>query len=324
MSSAKSPRPSSGPGDLTITAIALFTLGAYGVAAGSVTNASRSVAIGVFALTLFVIGIVWPIVTLSRVRVTVQAPSDATAGDEVPLRIELHGRAARVEVRILDPAGEWMRTLAPTTGTILHVAQRRGVFTHVRVQLRTAAPLGVFVRTRQARVPLPEPITVAPRPRLANVLLGPIPENAEQPSEHAAGTGAADVVRSVRPYVAGDAARLVHWPTSARLGSLVVREHDPPASVGVALVVDLSGPEDWAEDAASVAAGVGRSALTRGGHLMLSTREAGGPVCARVLDVKDLGRRLARAVAGVPADPPDGWPVQRVTAVQAAAPGERR
>ncbi|MGQ0825782.1 MAG: DUF58 domain-containing protein [Actinomycetota bacterium] len=307
-----------GPGDLTVSAMALFTLGAYGVAAGSVTNATRAVALGVFALTLFVIGIVWPIVTLARVSVSCQGPSDATVGDVVPLRVELHGRAARVELRILDPAGAWVRTATPATGTISHIAQRRGVFTHVRVQLRTSAPLGVFVRVRQARVPLPQPITIAPRPLSARPALGPIPENAELPSERSGGHGAADVVRSVRPYVPGDAARLVHWPTSARRGELIVREHDPPGNIGVALVVDLSGPDDWAEEAARVAAGVGRAALARGGQVVLATREAGGAVCARVGDPRELGRRLARAVAGVPADPPGGWPVQHVRAVDTA------
>ena len=46
------------PGDLTLTSIVLFTLGAYGVAAGAATGEQSVVAVGVFAFTLFVIGIV--------------------------------------------------------------------------------------------------------------------------------------------------------------------------------------------------------------------------------------------------------------------------
>jgi uncharacterized protein (DUF58 family) len=312
--SAERPARAHGPGDLTITAVALFALGAYGVAAGSVTGEERAVAVGVFSFTLFAIGLVWPIVALARVELSVTAPPDATVGDEVPLRVAVRGRARRVEVRVLDPTGRWWRTAIPTEGVVPHLATRRGVFDHVRVQIRSSAPLGVFVRTRQARVALPWPITVAPRARAAAVTVRPVPPRVEMPSELAvAGTGS-DAVRAVRHYVPGDPARLVHWPTSARRGSLVVREHDPPANEGIALVVDLTGWEDHAEAAASVAAGVGGAVLARGGRLVLATNEQTGPQCGPVGDRRELGRRLARAVPGSPADPPEGWPVQCVRA----------
>jgi uncharacterized protein (DUF58 family) len=121
-------------------------------------------------------------------------------------------------------------------------------------------------------------------------------------------------VRAVRPYVAGDAARLVHWPTSARRGSLVVREHEPPPAVGVALVIDLSGAPDDTESAASRAAGIGRATLAAGGAVWCCTCEESGPVSAPVADARDLGRRLAAAVAGEPGAPPPGWSVEEVRA----------
>jgi uncharacterized protein (DUF58 family) len=126
--------------------------------------------------------------------------------------------------------------------------------------------------------------------------------------------GGGDTVRAVRPYVPGDPARLVHWPTSARRGTLVVREHEPPPIVGVALVVDLNGFPDHVEDAASRAAGIGRATLEAGGAVWCCTCEADGPVSAPVADRRDLGRRLARATAGEPAPPPPGWPVELVQA----------
>jgi uncharacterized protein (DUF58 family) len=308
-----------GPGDLTVSAVILFTLGAYGVAAGSVTGEERAVAVGVFAFTLFAVGIIWPVVTLSRVSVAVSAPAEGMVGDELPLRVTLYGRASRVEVRVLDPPGAWWRATVPSEGVLTHVANRRGVFTHVRVQIRTSAPLGVFMRVRQARVALPVPIVIAPMPTRAAAHLGPVPERAQQPAPHTARGASGDVVRAVRPYVAGDAVRLVHWATSARRGELVVREHDPPANEGLALVVDLSGPEDWADDAASVAAGAGRAALARGAQLVLVTREVTGPRCAAVADVRELGHRLAHAVGGPPGDPPQDWPVQFVRATDRTA-----
>jgi uncharacterized protein (DUF58 family) len=309
-----------GPGDLTMTAVMLFTLGAYGIAAGGVTGEARAVAIGVFAFTLFVIGIVWPTVALARIDLSVAAPMDATVDDEVPLRISIRGRISRVEVRVLDPTSRWWRTAVPGEGVIPHVAGRRGVFDHVRVQVRTSAPLGVFSRTRQARIALPVPITVAPRPSVVGATVQPVPPRVEAPADHAGSGTGADLVRAVRPYVAGDPARLVHWPTSARRASLAVREHDPPGNEGVALVVDLTGPHDLAERAASLAAGIGRAVLGRGSRLLLCTHERNGAHCGPVHGHRDLGRGLARATSGVPAEAPDGWPVQWVRAVDMDQP----
>jgi len=304
--------PYQGPGDLTLASIVLFTLGAYGVAAGAATGQEAVVAVGVFAFTLFVIGIVWPVVTLANIDVAALAPTDAMVGEFVDLRVRVTGRAPRVDVRVLDPPGAFWRTAAPADGTIPHVANRRGVFNFVRVQVRTSAPLGVFVRTRTIRVPLAASITVAPRPLPASPILRGLPEeelaNASAPFARSGG----ESVRSVRPYVAGDPARMVHWPTSARRGELVVKEQEPPPAQGIALIVDLRGFDP--EGAAAEAAGIGQATLAAGGVVWLGTCEAEGPVGEVVSDKRTLGRRLARAVPGEPADAPEGWSAEVVRA----------
>jgi uncharacterized protein (DUF58 family) len=300
-----------GPGDLTLVSIVLFTLGAYGVAAGAATGQQAVVTVGIFAFTLFVVGIAWPVATLARVAVEIVAPPDATVGDPIELRVRLRGRASRVEMRILDPAGTWVRSPVPTTGHITHIAARRGVFGVIRVQLRSSAPLGVFVRMRTIRVALPAPTTVAPQPRRAQPVLGTVPDEMQAIAAPMLFVGAGDTVRAVRPYVAGDPARLVHWPSTARSGTLVVREFEPPPALGVALVVDLRGSEP--EEAASRAMGIGLGTLIAGGLVWCCTCESGGPVSELVVDSRALGRRLARAVAGEPAPPPDGWSVEVVT-----------
>jgi uncharacterized protein (DUF58 family) len=157
-------------------------------------------------------------------------------------------------------------------------------------------------------------VTVAPKPRSERPVLLPVPDEAFASATRSAAPGAGDTVRAVRPYVPGDPARLVHWPTSARRGELVVREHEPPPTVGVALVVDLSAGGSAAEDAASRAAGIGRATLATGGVVWCCTCDVAGPVSAPVDNTRELGRRLARAIAGVPAPPPKHWPVQVVRA----------
>ncbi len=301
-----------GPGDLTLASIVLFTLGAYGVAAGAATGEEAVVAIGVFAFTLFVVGIVWPVAALARLEVEAIAPPDATVGDTVQLRVKLLGRVPRVDIRALDPAGEWQRTASPASGVLLHVAARRGVFRVVRIQLRTSAPLGVFVRTRTLRVDLAFPISVAPHAHPGPPVLQPVPDQLITTNASVFATGAGDTVRAVRPYVPGDPARLVHWPTSARRGELVVREHEPPPALGVALVVDLRGRA--VETAASRAMGIGLATLAAGGIVCCCTCEDGGPITELVPDARALGRRFAAATAGPPGEPPPGWPPEVVHA----------
>jgi uncharacterized protein (DUF58 family) len=300
-----------GPGDLTLASIVLFTLGAYGAAAGAATGEEAVVAVGVFAFTLFVIGIIWPVVALARIDVDAVAPPDAVVGDDIDVRINVHGRVGRIDVRVLDPTGTWWRTAAPTTGTLPHVATRRGVFSIVRVQVRSSAPLGVFVRTRTLRVELPAPVVVAPRPVRAQPVLHGLPDERLAASAVVANAGAGDSVRAVRPYVPGDPARLVHWPTSARRGELVVREYEPPPAVGIALVIDLRGPDP--ETVASRAMGIGAATLAAGGVVWCGTAELDGPVGEFVSDTRALGRRLAYAVGGQPAEPPNGWPLEVVS-----------
>jgi uncharacterized protein (DUF58 family) len=228
--------------------------------------------------------------------------------------VQVYGRAPRVEMRLLDPPGDWWVTAAPAEGVIPRVANRRGAFHRLRVELRTSAPLGVFVRTRVVRVDLPVELAVAPRPTGETPILLERPDDGTTAVVSVGGPSAGDTVRSVRPYVAGDAARLVHWPTSARRGTLVVREHEPPAAVGVALVVDLNGARDDVEQAASRAAGIGRATLAAGGSVWCCTSEADGPVSAIIADARELNRRLARAREGEPGAPLPGWAVETVRA----------
>jgi uncharacterized protein (DUF58 family) len=302
----------SGPGELTLVGVALVAIAAYTAFAGATNSQETLAAVGIFAMVLFVAGVVWPWAALSRVHVDASAPADATVGDVAPLRLRVHGRVSRLELRALDPADEWRACTAPAEGEVHHVASRRGVFGFVRIELRSAAPLGVFLRRRVIVAPLARPIAVGPRPTRERAVLRPLPGgDAPVPLPMASPTPG-DAVRSVRPYVPGDPARLVHWPTSARRGELVVREQEPAVVPGVAIVVDLRGPALGAEQAASRAAGIADATLAAGGRVVLATTEPDGPIVGPVYDRRSVGRRLAAAVPGTPPLPPEGWPVVEV------------
>jgi uncharacterized protein (DUF58 family) len=302
----------SGPGELTLVGVALVAIAAYTAFAGAANSQETLAAVGIFAMVLFIAGVVWPWVALSRVGIDASTAADATVGDVTPVRLRVHGRVARFELRALDPADEWRACTAPAEGEVHHVASRRGVFGFVRIELRSAAPLGVFLRRRVIVAPLVRPIAVGPRPTRERAVLRPLPgADAPVPLPIASPTPG-DAVRSVRPYVPGDPARLVHWPTSARRGELVVREQEPAVVPGVAIVVDLRGPATEAERAASRAAGIAEATLAAGGRVVLATAEPDGPNVGPVYDRRAVGRRLAAAVPGPPPLPPEGWPVVEV------------
>ncbi len=307
-----------GPGELTLAAVALVAIGAYTAMSGTTNSQVTLAAVGLFAMVLLIAGVVWPWVALAGVSVDAVAPADAIAGEIVPLQLSLHGRVSRLEVRVLDPAGEWRRCRAPGEGQLLHTATRRGVFRYVRIEVRSAAPLGVFQRRRVLIGYLARPIAVGPRPTREPAVMRPLGGGDAPAAAPITSYSSGDVVRAVRPYVAGDAARLVHWPTSARRGELVVREQEPAVVPGVALVVDLRGEPDAAEAAASRAAGIANATLAAGGRVLLATVEAERPVVAAVNNQRAVARRLAACVAMPysPAPPaaPAGWPVVEVRA----------
>jgi uncharacterized protein (DUF58 family) len=320
-----------GPGELTIVAVAALVTAGYALARAGQTGIRGAAVVGVFALAVFVLGLVWPIVALRDLGLRVESPRDAVVGDEIELTVHVTGRVRRVALRTLDPPGQWYRADVPGTGTVLHVASRRGVFRYLRIEVRSGGPLGVMSRRKVLAVELPAPVVVGPKP-IPVRWVPTLATGARELVAASARVGIPDVVRSVRPYEPGDPARLVHWPSSARAGDLVVRELEPPAAAGLAIVVDLrtepdpaahagmpralgtrGGGDDAVEIAASRAAGLGRAVLAAGARLLLATSERGGPVLAEVEGTLDLSRRLARAVPGPPPRPPAGWSVETVT-----------
>lgn len=302
------------PGELTAAGLGMLLLGVYSLAQGAQGEHDGLVVVGAFAFAVLIVGIVWPIAVLRGVAVEVVGPRDATVGDRITLGLCITGRVSRLEVRLLDPPGEWRRTVAPGGGELVHIAGRRGVFRVVRLELRSGGPLGVFLRRRTVWVRLATPVSVGPRPLPMTYEPHTLPVGTAAAVASRPAAPGGEAVRAVRPYAPGDAARLVHWPTTARTGELAVRELEPPAVTGIAVAVDLRGPEDAAEAAAGRAAGLGREVMRAGAHLLLLTCEASGPVSAPVSGPLELGRRLARATAGIPPSAPDGWPTLRIEA----------
>ena len=266
---------------------------------------------------------IWPAFALRGVRVEASGPRDATAGRSLAMRVGVVGGRSGLQVRLTAPPSEWFAADPPAEGPVAVVPRRRGVVERVRVEVRSAAPLGLVWWRRTFDLALPTPVEVGPEPV-------PVPLPLTTPAgtigeSRTRGRSGSDTVRSLRDYVPGDPIRLVNWKATARHGDLMVKELEGPDSPRLAVVADLRPADstswdseaglDEADEAAARAAGLVRAAIQAGIPVLLATLEADGARVGLVSSPTDLNRRLARAVAGPPPDPgaDAGMTVVRIT-----------
>lgn len=147
-------------------------------------------------------------------------------------------RADRVES--VDGHGErvWTRT---------GICQRRGVFRLGPWELHMADPLGFFEVIQHH----PETTTIMVYPRAAHLPQIELPRGRAPGREASSERSAIETVRvgGVRPYVAGDSLRRVHWLATAHHNRLMVREFDREPSGDVWLVVDLDAEVQAGQEA---------------------------------------------------------------------------
>ncbi len=255
--------------------------------------------LGDLVFGVLLIGIVGPFFVLQRARITlVRAPADGTAG--VPL--ELHIQAStRLRVRMAEPqeievlVGPRGRR-AGASDTITVVPTQRGVHETLTLDIASAAPFALQWWRRRVVLRLPVALHVAPRRgRPVPVRDSPSDDLGERRHRRRVESGS---FRGVAPYRPGDNRRLVHWPATAHVGQLMVRELERPTSSAVSVHVALPADPEEAERVAERALGTVAHFLDLGAPVLLGTLEEHGPVAAVVADRRAAGRRLASAVAG--------------------------
>lgn len=138
---------------------------------------------------------------------------------------------------------------------------RRGSYRLGALRVRTGDPFGLF--STEMVVGQPTGIVVFPRIyELPHWRLPPSPVDGSSPSRRHY-EAATPLVRTIRPYVYGDAINRVHWLSSARHGELQVKEFDLEQAADLWLLLDLErvahagvGDSASVEMAVSVAASI--------------------------------------------------------------------
>jgi len=260
-------------------------------------------------------GLILPGRMLRGIEIERRAPAEVVQGEEafVELIVTNRARGLRLGLTLDDrhvaPTSLYLTKVSPGERVELvtvRAARTRGVQEDTVVTLRSAAPFGVAERRRTLTVAgstivLP---AVVPLDRL------PFLTSASDPSRRARShphRGSGPEYLGIREYRPGDSPRHVHWPSTARTGTVMVRELEEEGSQRLAIVVDTLadvGDEATPLDACcTAAASIARVAFSDGHSMrMIAARPGRSVDVSDDVDEGSLRRRLAAIV-------PDGLPL---------------
>ncbi len=196
------------------------------------------------------------------------------------VRIANTGRRRAPRVTVEDPAGSHVvaldvPALAPGQvyeSTYRLPTDRRGVFEVGPLVVAQTDPFGLLARRR----PIGLAVRLWVHPRSHPVPASRSGTNIEMdgPMDDTAPEGSI-AFQGLRPYVVGDNLRLVHWRTTARTGTLMVKKHvDTNRPQVVVLLDDRAGSYPWNqsfEEAVEVTASLLEQAVRSGAPVRLET-----------------------------------------------------
>ncbi len=189
----------------------------------------------------------------------------------VTLIEHLDGEITPVALDALPPGAE--STIAANLAT-----RRRGIFDVGPLTARRTDPLGLAVGAREVagRAAVLVHPRVFPLERISGATRDMETEVATRRARHEAHSGFV----SLRDYVPGDDPRMVHWPTTARVGHLMVRENVENRTPEITIVLDASrqvATADDFEEMADIAASLAVQSLGHGMDLVLRTTDRNHP-----------------------------------------------
>ena len=249
-------------------------------------------AIAALLSATLITGLAWPHWLVKRLSVIRRGPGRAEEGDTITFHVEVenHGWLPRFMVELVDrlpfvsvaegAGNQGDKTLGilayvPGGGTqrfeVQVLCEKRGFYRLGPVGLASSFPLGL-AEARQQRNDGVQTLVIYPEvfPVMTLPLRGAPSQIHRGGYLLPEGSGAAEFF-GLREYRRGDNPRHVHWPTTARLNELMVKEFEPLASACLYFALDQSavsnvgqGRESTFEYAVRIAASVAKYASGNG------------------------------------------------------------
>ena len=245
-------------------------------------------AIAALLSATLIAGFAWPRRLLGKLHVHREGPSRAAEGETIQFRVRIANSAwlPRFMVEIVDripfagandgtvstgetPIGLVAYLPGKTTRhlEVPVVCEKRGYYRLGPVGLATSFPLGLNEARRLSNGGVQ---TLTIYPNVFTILALPLHGAPSQIHRGGYllpdGAGAAEFC-GLREYRRGDNPRHIHWPTTARLNELMVREYEPLASACLCLALDQAassnlgqGKHSTFEYAVRIAASIARTA----------------------------------------------------------------
>ena len=228
---------------------------------GSATNTMSGwlYALSGGSLALLGVAAVLPGKSLRSLEVRRRTIEPVSAGDRITVELEIENRAREPKtlLQVVDilpfvlgePIVRPIEVIDPNSiyrDTYYLEARQRGVYRWQEVNLRTAAPLGLFWcrRSRPVKavaVVYPQVLPLSTCPIIDRIGQEDSPQFYNRSRSQTATEG---LTRNLRPYRHGDPTRLIHWRTSARYGELRVRELEVAAG-GQEIIIALDSAAAW-------------------------------------------------------------------------------
>ncbi|MGC8487706.1 MAG: DUF58 domain-containing protein [Clostridia bacterium] len=207
-----------------------------------------------FTVTLLVLALLTGLAPLSGVQVERQLPGHPVDhGDTVPVRLQV--RLPRwwpwVYLTVFDQVPEGLPGAPNAEFLVFPWFQRRlvleyalpsvnrGVYRFTTLTVGTGDLFGFFLRSRE--IERRDELEVWPR-RISLQVVHALPREWQGDLRLAIlQTNESSELRSIRDYVPGDRLSRIHWQTTARTGSFMVKQFEPLTIPALSVVVDQSG-----------------------------------------------------------------------------------
>jgi uncharacterized protein (DUF58 family) len=113
---------------------------------------------------------------------------------------------------------------------------RRGRYTWSKLTVIGSDALGLVSQKKEYSIE-PVDLTVYPAPLAVNISFTPAGGWGQSELESGRATGSGLETRSIRGYVSGDPLRIIHWPSTARSGKLMVKEFESGSGMSMRMLL---------------------------------------------------------------------------------------